>query len=441
MNAPVHTPQLSHNVTRISHLDLPGAGQVYVDGKFAYIGHSHNKQELGTSILDISDAKNPKIVSQITLDDPQSHSHKARVIGDVMIVNSERNMTGIGRKADELPGLRRQLRATLGRDATHAELADKLGVPASAIPAVEEMEKNPYRNGGFKIYDVADRSKPREIAFQRTWGRGVHRFDMDASYAYISTEAEGYVGNILVIYDIRNPAKPAEVSKWWMPGQHLAGGEKPTWSGRQHRLHHTLRVEDRLYAGCWHGGVRIVDVSDIRKPKTIGAYNYHPPFTEPSHTFMALPKPIGGRTIALAIDEEDHADTAEEMVKRRGRPHGSLWTFDITDPADIQPLAIFEVSELDSPWSRAAPGRFGAHQFQEHMKGGDTLVYCAWFAGGLRIVDVADPRAPQEVGWFIPEPAAGQVAPQTNDVDVDERGLVYIVDRYSGFDIVELNRG
>jgi hypothetical protein len=68
-----------------------------------------------------------------------------------------------------------------------------------------------------------------------------------------------------------------------------------------------------------------------------------------------------------------------------------------------------------------------------------TLVYCAWFSGGLRIVDVADPSAPQEVGWFIPEPAAGRVAPQTNDVDVDKRGLVYIVDRYAGFDILEFN--
>src|SRR4051812_38282160 len=32
MNAPIATPKLSHNVTRISHLDLPGAGQVYVQG-------------------------------------------------------------------------------------------------------------------------------------------------------------------------------------------------------------------------------------------------------------------------------------------------------------------------------------------------------------------------------------------------------------------------
>jgi hypothetical protein len=262
---------------------------------------------------------------------------------------------------------------------------------------------------------------------------------MDANYAYISTEMPGYVGNILVVYDLRSPSRPEEVSRWWLPGQHTAGGEKPTWSGRQHRLHHALRIGDRLWAGCWHGGVRVIDASDIRKPRTIGEYNYHPPFPEPSHTFMGLTKPVGGRQIAVAIDEEDHAHSAEEMARRRGRPHGCLWVFDVSELPKIQPLAIYEVSELDSPWSRAAPGRFGAHQFQEHMKGGDTLIYCAWFAGGLRIVDIADPTAPQEVGYYIPQPAAGKVAPQSNDVDVDEKGLIYLVDRYSGFDILEFN--
>jgi hypothetical protein len=440
MNAPHQEPRLAHNVTRVSHLDLPGAGQVYVAGNYAYIGHITNKQGLGTSILDISDPRKPRVVSRLPVGDPGSHSHKARVIGDIMIVNMEQNMTAIGRKADELPGLRARLRTELGRDPTHTELADKLGVPASEIPAVEAAEKQPYQQGGFKIYDVSDRTQPRLITHHRTHGRGVHRFDMDAEYAYISTEMPGYIGNILVIYDIRDPARPEEVSRWWLPGQHVAGGEKPAWPGRQHRLHHALRTGDRMWAGCWHGGVRVIDVSDIRNPRTIGEYNYHPPFPEPSHTFLGLAFPLDGRRIAIAIDEEDHADSAEEMARRRGRPHGCLWVFDVTEVKNIKPLAIYEVSELDSPWSRAAPGRFGAHQFQEHWKGGDTLVYCAWFAGGLRIVDIADPAAPLEVGYFIPEPAPGKAAPQSNDVDVDERGLIYLVDRYSGFDILEFRR-
>ncbi|MBM3359587.1 MAG: RNA polymerase subunit sigma-70 [Betaproteobacteria bacterium] len=440
MNAPAPGHALAMNVAPVSHLDLPGAGQVYVAGNYAYVGHITNKEGLGTSILDVSDPRKPRLVSQIPVGDPDSHSHKARVVGDVMIVNMEQNMTAIGRKADELPKLRTALRAELGRDATHAELAAKLGVKESDIPAVEAAEKKPYAQGGFKVYDVSDRAKPKLITHHRTHGRGVHRFDMDADYAYISTEMPGYVGNILVNYDIRNPAKPEEVSRWWLPGQHVAGGEKPTWPGRQHRLHHALRMGDRMWAGCWHGGVRVIDATDIRKPRTIGEYNYHPPFPEPSHTFMGLKQRIGGRQIAIAIDEEDHAHSAEEMAKRRGRPHAGLWVFDVTELPQIQPLAIYEVSELDSPWSRAAPGRFGAHQFQEHWKGGDTLVYCAWFAGGLRIVDIADPLAPREAGYYIPQPAPGKVAPQTNDVDVDERGLIYIVDRYTGFDILEFDR-
>jgi hypothetical protein len=429
---------LAHNVTRLSHLDLPGAGQVYVAGDYAYVGHIPNKQRLGTSILDVRDPKNPKVLSQIFLEDPDSHSHKARVIGDLMIVNSERNMTPIGRRAEELPRLRARLRESLGREPTHAELADRLGIKESDIPMVEAAERNPYAQGGFRIYDVKDRTKPKLLAFHKTGGKGVHRFDMDERYAYISTEMEGYVGNILVIYDLRNPAKPEEVSRWWMPGQHTAAGEKPTWSGKRNRLHHALRFGNELWAGCWHAGLRVIDVSDIRAPKTIGEYNYHPPFPEPSHTFMPVPEKIEGRRIALAIDEEDHAHDEKEMERRRGRPHGCLWVLDVTDLGDIRSLSIYAVSELDSPWSRATPGRFGAHQFQEHMK--DTLVYCAWFAGGLRIVDIADPLAPQEVGFFIPEPAQGRAAPQTNDVDVDTRGLVYIVDRYAGFDVLEFSR-
>jgi hypothetical protein len=397
------TPQLARNVKRLARLELPGAGQVTVEGRFAYVGHITNKDRLGTSILDISDPRQPKLLSQIAVDEPDSHSHKARVIGDLMIVNVEQNLGKLGRQ----------------------------GVDGSA-------EQTSYEHGGFKLYDVAERTRPKLITHVKTWGRGVHRFDMDQHYAYISTEMEGYVGNILVIFDIRHPAQPVEVSRWWMPGQHVAGGEQPTWVGRRNRLHHALRFGDELWAGCWHGGVAVIDVSDIRKPRTLGTYNYHPPFPEPTHTFMPVPERINGRRIAVAIDEEDHAHSADELERRKGRPHGCLWVFDVTDAAAMKPISIFEVSELDSPWSRATPARFGAHQFQEHMEG--TLVYCAWFSGGLRIVDVADPAAPQEVGWFIPEPAAGKPAPQTNDVDVDRRGLVYIVDRYTGFDILEFNR-
>jgi hypothetical protein len=435
MNKPERERALARNVRRLGHLDLAGAGQVTVAGRHAYVGHIPNKNHLGTSIIDISDPRNPRVVSIITLSDQTSHSHKARVAGDIMIVNHERNPTAIGRRADELPRVRSALAGASGRDPTHAELARKMGVTEADIREIEAEAKRGYHNGGFNIYDVANPAQPKEIVHHKTGGVGVHRFDMDERYAYISTEMQGYVGNILVVYDIGDPRRPQEVSRWWMPGQHIEGGEKPAWSGRQHRLHHALRFGNEMWASCWHAGFNVVDVSDLSKPKTVGSYNYHPLFPEPTHTVMPVPERIGGRRIALSIDEEDQAQSASEEEARRGRAHACILTFDVTDLGAIKPLGQFQVSELDSPFSRTPGARFGAHQFCERLAG--TIVHAVWFGGGLRIIDVADPLTPREVGYFIPEPVAGRKAPQSNDVTLDDRGLIYMVDRHVGFDVLE----
>ncbi len=430
---------LARNVRRIGHLDLPGAGQVNIAGSYAYVGHIPNKQQLGTSIVDIADPTNPRLVGTVTLDDPTSHSHKVRVAGDIMVVNHERNMTPAGRRAQDMPAIRRGLREALGRDPTRAELLQKLNLTDADLVAIEKDEAQPYRNGGFRIYDIADRTKPKLIHHQLTGGGGVHRFDMDERYAYISTEMEGFLGAMLVTYDMRDPQRPQEVSRWWLPGQNTAAGEKPSWSGKRHRLHHALRFGDEMFASCWHGGIRVVDVSDISKPKTVASYNYHPPFPEPTHTFMPVPGKIGGKRIALSIDEEDQAQSANEEESRRGRLHAGISLFDISDYGEVKPLSLFEVSELDSPFARTPGARFGAHQFHERMTG--TLVYAVWFGGGLRIIDVADPMAPREVGSFIPDPVGERKAPQSNDVMLDERGLIYMVDRHVGFDVLEFNGG
>ncbi len=426
---------LARNVRRHGHLDLPGAGQVAVVGSHAYVGHIPNADHLGTSIVDVSDPKHPRVVATITLDDPESHSHKARVAGDILVVNHERNMSKIGRRAEQLPAARRALTEALKREPTRQEIAAKMSVTEDDLRMLEEFEQRGYHNGGFKIYDVSKPAQPKLVRYQKTGGIGVHRFDMDERYAYISTEMQGYVGNILVIYDLHDPQKPEEVSRWWMPGQHVASGETPTWSGRRHRLHHALRFGSEMWASCWHAGFWVVDVADLSKPKGAGSYNYHPLFPEPTHTVMPVPGRVGGRRVALAIDEEDHAQSASEEEARRGRAHACILTFDVTDLGAIKPLAQFQVSEADSPFSRTPGARFGAHQFCERMSG--TLVHAVWFGGGLRIIDVADPLSPREVGHFIPEPVDGKPAPQSNDVALDDRGLIYVVDRHVGFDVLE----
>jgi hypothetical protein len=394
---------MSRGVSRLARLEIPGGGQVRVHGNTAYVGHMNPPH--GTTIIDVSDPRHPVVLSTLMLPDEYSHSHKVRVAGDLMVVNVEQNKRH----------LMRRISAALKAGASTGEFR----------PADVEAARRSYTDGGFRVYDVSDRRKPRLLAHQKTHGFGVHRFDLDERYAYLSTEMEGYVGNILVIYDLQRPEQPQEVARWWLPGQHLAGGEKPTWPGYKNRLHHALRAGNQLWAAVWHAGLRVIDVSDIRKPRTVGAYDYHPPFPEPTHTVLRVPFPVAGRQLAVAIDEEhDHVP---------GTLHAGLWVFDVGDLQAIKPLAMFHLSELDSPWSRV--GRFGAHQFQEHMS--DTLVYAAWFGGGLRIVDIADPMQPREVGHFIPEPGGGFPGPQSNDVDVDGRGLIYLLDRNQGLDILE----
>ena len=108
--------------------------------------------------------------------------------------------------------------------------------------------------------------------------------------------------------------------------------------------------------------------------------------------------------------------------------------FDVTDPANFATLSTFNIGESDSPHSRAG-GRFGAHQFHEKRDG--TLIYATWFSGGLRIIDVADPFMPAEVGTYIPEPPDGNPTPQSNDVFVDDQRIIYLADRNRGLDILE----
>lgn len=421
----ISSAPLAHRVKRLGHLDLAGGGQVVVQGNHAFVGHMEAPH--GTTILDVSDPARPRIVAEIRLEDRHEHSHKVRVAGNIMYTNLERTSRRFAAKATRLAAVRADLEKSLERAPTAAELAGALKVNESELPQLEEWSRTGFPRGGFRVWDISDIANPRLIAHVKTGGVGVHRFDVDENYAYISTGMEGYGGNILVIYDVRDPARVQEVSRWWLPGQHIAGGETPEGPFDAWHLHHAMRCGDHLWAGCFTAGLRVIDVSDIRQPRTAGAYNYHPPIGDPTHTVLRVPHKLAGRDVALAIDEA-HG-------RHHGRIPAGMWLFDVGDLARIKPLGHFQVSELDTPWARKG-GRFGAHQFQEHIEG--TLVYCTWFSGGLRVVDIGDPSSPQEVGWFIPEPRGGMPTPQTNDVEVDARGLIYVIDRHCGFDVLEM---
>jgi hypothetical protein len=412
------TYDLTRNIRCLGRLDIPGGGQVVVQDGYAYVGHM--KPPMGTSIIDVRDPANPKVVSHVAPPDEWSHTHKVRVAGDLMITNVEMDRRHFLRKGDKIAGLRAQ-----GLD--DAAIAAELAVALSDIPVLEEALARGYHSGGFRVWDISDKSAPRLLSYVKTHGFGVHRFDMDANYAYISTEMEGYVGNILMIYDLADPTNPTEVARWHMPGQHVAAGETPTGKGYSHRLHHAMRVGDEFWAAVWHAGYRVLDASDITRPRQIGSYAFPKAIPEPTHTVMPLAQTINGRRYAVAIDEEhDH---------KPGRLHGFIWVMDVTDLENMEAVAAWDLSERASPWVGEPGVRFGAHQYREKLD--STLVYATWFAGGLRVLDLADPLMPVEVAHYMAETPDGQ-PPQSNDVDVDDAGLIYLLDRNTGLDILEM---
>ena len=77
----------------------------------------------------------------------------------------------------------------------------------------------------------------------------------------------------------------------------------------------------------------------------------------------------------------------------------------------------------------------GLHQFCEEIR--STEIPIAWFARGLKIVDIANPHAPKEVASFMPPVPEGAERVQSNDVCFDEKGLIYLIDRTRGLHILE----
>jgi hypothetical protein len=194
------------------------------------------------------------------------------------------------------------------------------------------------------------------------------------------------------------------------------------------RTHHPNRWGDRLYVPLWGGGFSIVDITDLRKPHAISHFDYHPTYSWPTHTALPVGHKILGRDWLVVFDE---------AVGGNMRPPAFMWIFDITDETKPVPVATFQVSEKER--QRLGEGRFGAHQPHEYV-GPDNLVYAAWFSGGLRVIDISNPYRPEEVAFYVAKPAPGFRSAQTNDVFVAGKGLIYIIDRNNGLDILKLSR-
>src|SRR6266508_2307231 len=88
------------------------------------------------------------------------------------------------------------------------------------------------------------------------------------------------------IVDVRNPSRPVEVGRWWMPGTREGDSEPAPQrleakfdSGfRAHNTNVFPRRPDRAYVGYIDGGAVILDIADKAHPKLVANWRNSPPF-------------------------------------------------------------------------------------------------------------------------------------------------------------------
>ena len=318
-----------------------------------------------------------------------------------------------------------------------------------------------------EIWNVVDPAKPTLIA--RINGlRDTHKnwWECDTGIAYLVSGApEWRTRRMTMVYDLSDPTHPTKIRDFGLPGQEPgATGEVPT---ELHGPISTGPAGNRIYFGYGTNKGGLMQIVDREKllsgPKDPTPENLRypevarlvmSPLNGAHTTFPMLQMPIAEyahdknavRDIVMIVDEEIANECQE--------PRQMVWFADVTIEAKPVMISSYTVPEETGHFCERG-GRFGSHSSNESMAPVfyKKLVFISFFNAGVRVLDVRDPYNPKEVGYFIPSiteatdkrciKVNGQdrckTAIQTNNVETDDRGYVYIVDRANtGLHILEL---
>ena len=268
------------------------------------------------------------------------------------------------------------------------------------------------------------------------------------------------------VYDLSDPAHPVKIRDFGLPGQEPGStGTVPT---EVHGPISTGPKGNRVFFGYGtdKGGVlQIVDrekllkgpaaptPDNLRAPEIAqlamsswnGAHTTFPMLQMPIAEF-AKDKDGSRRDIVMIVDEAILNECAEARQM--------VWFADVSIEKRPMMISSWTVPEASGNFCERG-GRFGSHSSNESM---DPVYYgkmafIAFFNAGVRALDIRDPYHPTEVGYYIPAVTAAtdkrcikvdgkdrcKTAIQTNNVETDARGYVYIVDRANtGLHILEL---
>jgi hypothetical protein len=231
--------------------------------------------------------------------------------------------------------------------------------------------------------------------------------------------------------DVRNPSKPTEIGRWWMPGTRKGDNVAPPprhpldLGYRAHNTNVYPQRGDRLYLCYIDGGMFVMDIADKSKPQVISHWTNSPPYTGFMHTAV----PLFDRDLMLVTDEST-VNNAADWPKL-------IWILDARDEKNLVSIATCPMPPVDAFKDRG--GRFGAHNIHENVPlptswQSEDIVLGTFCLGGLRAYDISNPYTRLDVATFVPPPPKGTPAGavQLNDVFVDERQVVYTVDRHTG---------
>ncbi|MCC8152011.1 MAG: hypothetical protein LIO96_11315 [Lachnospiraceae bacterium] len=180
----------------------------------------------------------------------------------------------------------------------------------------------------------------------------------------------------------------------------------------QSQLYRTEEGRYYLYLGCYQGtGVEILEVTDPAHPRAVQYFHCENP---EKHPYMSTPKiQIADELMIVSLGnciEFLHGKPPESYEK----VEGGIKIYSLRDP---------ENPEFLSFWSTGTgnPDDMGVHRFT--YNGGRYLHLTACAPGFVnfiyRIVDIADPRNPVEVGrWWLPGQFLGNQTKATQERDI-----------------------
>ena len=182
---------------------------------------------------------------------------------------------------------------------------------------------------------------------------------------------------------------------------------------------------DRCYLAYIDGGMFVLDISDKANPKKVSQWTNSPPYTGFMHTVV----PLFDRGLMLVTDEATE-NNCKDWPKL-------IWVLDAREETNLVPIATCPLPDHQPSTRRpAASARTTSTRTCRCRPAwqSDQIVLGTFFNGGLRAYDIANPYQPKEVGVFLPPapPLAPTGTIQLNDVFVDEREIVYTVDRHVG---------